>query len=86
MLPPTQVGFFQYTLYLLLDMIDTKYLCLYLFSQEIGTTSSNIPPDVDDILHYIQAVNYGMNRVLVDKFPISLRFIYKEYVDIFVDK
>ena len=42
---------------------------------EIGTTSSNIPADVDDILHYIQAVNYGMNRVLVDKFPISLRFI-----------
>ncbi len=42
---------------------------------EMGTANSNIPADVDDILHYIQAVNYGMSRVLVDKFPISLRFI-----------
>lgn len=30
-------------------------------------------PDVDDIEHYIKAVNYGIKRT--EKFPISLRFI-----------
>ncbi len=38
-------------------------------------TNANIPADVDDILHYIQAVNYGMKRVKEDKFPLTLRFI-----------
>ncbi len=35
----------------------------------------NVPDDVDDILHYIEALNYGIKRVTVDDFPISLRFI-----------
>ncbi len=35
----------------------------------------NIPEDVDDILHYIQALNYGIKRVTSDNFPITLRFI-----------
>jgi len=35
----------------------------------------NVPEDVDDILHYISALNYGIKRVTVDDFPISLRFI-----------
>jgi Fic family protein len=35
----------------------------------------NVPEDVDDILHYIDALNYGIKRVTVDDFPISLRFI-----------
>lgn len=34
-----------------------------------------VPADVDDILHYINALNYGMKRVTADDFPISLRFI-----------
>jgi Fic family protein len=38
-------------------------------------TNANVPPDVDDILHYIQAVNYGMKRVVEDNFPLTLRFI-----------
>lgn len=38
-------------------------------------TNTNIPSDVDDILHYIKALNYGMNRVEVDDFPMALRFI-----------
>ncbi|MDR3476954.1 MAG: Fic family protein [Gammaproteobacteria bacterium] len=38
-------------------------------------TNADIPEDVDDILHYIQAVNYGMTRVIEDNFPITLRFI-----------
>lgn len=37
--------------------------------------NTNIPEDVDDILHYIKALNYGLKRIAVDKFPISLRFI-----------
>lgn len=37
--------------------------------------SGSLPADVDDILHYIAAVNYGMKRVTEDNFPISLRFI-----------
>ena len=34
-------------------------------------------PDVyiDDILHYIKALNFGIERVVADNFPISLRFI-----------
>jgi Fic family protein len=38
-------------------------------------TNIALPPDVDDILHYIQAVKYGMLRVTVDDFPITLRFV-----------
>ncbi len=37
--------------------------------------NTNIPEDVDDILHYIKALNYGMKRVKDNDFPISLRFI-----------
>ena len=37
--------------------------------------SANIPEDVDDILHYIKALNYGMKRVTADNFPITLRFM-----------
>lgn len=37
--------------------------------------STNIPEDVDDILHYIKALNYGINRVKTGNFPMALRFI-----------
>lgn len=37
--------------------------------------NTNIPKDVDDILHYIKALNYGMKRVIDDDFPVSLRFV-----------
>jgi Fic family protein len=37
-------------------------------------SNANIPEDVDDILHYIKALNYGIKRVKDDDFPISLRF------------
>jgi Fic family protein len=43
---------------------------------------SNVPADVDDILHYIKALNYGTHRL--KKFPLSLRFIceiHKELMD-----
>lgn len=38
-------------------------------------TNTDIPQDVDDILHYIQALNFGMKRVKEDDFPITLRFV-----------
>jgi Fic family protein len=34
---------------------------------------NGVPTDVDDILHYIKALNYGMERLRT--FPLSLRFI-----------
>lgn len=35
--------------------------------------STNLPADVDDILHYINALNYGLKRA--EDFPITLRLI-----------
>jgi Fic family protein len=43
---------------------------------------TKLPSDVDDILHYIHALNYGLERL--KKFPLSLRFIreiHKELMD-----
>jgi Fic family protein len=37
--------------------------------------NENIPEDVDDILHYIKALNYGIKRVTADNFPMALRFV-----------
>jgi Fic family protein len=36
-------------------------------------TDSDIPEDVDDILHYIRALNYGLARL--EEFPFVLRFL-----------
>lgn len=36
---------------------------------------TKIPNDVDDILHYIKALNYGIKRMESDDFPMALRFI-----------
>lgn len=40
-----------------------------------ANVNADVPEDVDDILHYIKALNYGMKRVVADDFPVSLRFI-----------
>ena len=37
--------------------------------------NTNIPEDVDDILHYIKALNYGIKRGTKDNFPMALRFL-----------
>ncbi|MGD0855156.1 MAG: Fic/DOC family N-terminal domain-containing protein [Dehalococcoidia bacterium] len=37
--------------------------------------SGSVPADVDDILHYIEALHYGIKRVTEDNFPMALRFI-----------
>ena len=39
------------------------------------TVGEKLPADVDDILHYIKALNYGMRRLTEDKFPLSLRLV-----------
>lgn len=36
-------------------------------------TRESIPKDVEDILHYIKALNYGLKRL--EEFPMSLRFV-----------
>jgi len=36
---------------------------------------TKIPDDVDDILHCIKALNYGIKRMKADDFPMILRFI-----------
>ncbi len=40
-----------------------------------ASLNTDMPTDVDDILHYIQALKYGMKRVREDDFPLTLRFI-----------
>jgi len=37
--------------------------------------SEKITTDVDDILHYIKALHYGMRRVTKDNFPMALRLV-----------
>ncbi len=37
--------------------------------------SEKIPADVDDILHYIKALKYGVQRVTKDNFPMALRLV-----------
>ena len=37
--------------------------------------SGRVPADVDDILHYIKAIHFGIKRVSEDNFPMSLRLI-----------
>jgi len=43
---------------------------------------SNIPDDVDDILHYIKALNYGMGRL--QNFPFSNRFICETHKELMI--
>lgn len=40
-----------------------------------GKVNVNLPHDVDDILHYIKALNYGLKRVSEDDFPVTLRLV-----------
>lgn len=40
-----------------------------------ANVNTNVPEDVDDILHYIKALNYGMKRVADENFPVTLRFV-----------
>ena len=41
---------------------------------------SDIPEDVDDILHYIKALNYGLARL--ERFPFVLRFLRELYKEL----
>lgn len=44
---------------------------------------SDIPADVDDILHYIEALNYGLARA--KEFPFTLRFIKELHMKLMTD-
>ncbi len=46
-------------------------------------TSEKLPDDVDDILHYIHALNYGLERL--KNFPVSLRFIKEIHKELMKD-
>ena len=46
-------------------------------------TSEKLPEDVDDILHYINALNYGLERL--KDFPLSLRFIREIHQELMKD-
>lgn len=46
-------------------------------------TSEKLPDDVDDILHYIHALNYGLKRL--GEFPLSLRFIREIHQELMKD-
>ena len=45
-----------------------------------GKIEGDLPSDVDDILHYIDALNYGMKRL--EDFPLSLRFIREIHAEL----
>lgn len=71
------VDFFIY-MYVLKDATDssqiegTKASMVDSLEAEVKI-ESNASTDVDDILHYIKALNYGLKRL--EEFPLSLRFI-----------
>ncbi|EKD43590.1 MAG: Filamentation induced by cAMP protein Fic [uncultured bacterium] len=44
---------------------------------------STVPNDADDILHYIKALNYGMQRL--ENFPLALRFIREIHKELMQD-
>ncbi len=51
--------------------------------EAVSKTSENLPADVDDISHYIQALNYGLERL--KDFPLSLRVIKEVHKELMVD-
>lgn len=51
----------------------TKATMMDAVEAESKERTTNLPQDVDDILHYINALNYGLNRV--NTLPVSLRFL-----------
>jgi len=53
----------------------TRATMIDAIAAEVKLDMKNIPADVDDILHYIKALNYGIKRMTDDNFPMALRFI-----------
>lgn len=51
----------------------TNATMLDVFERQNIEPRPNLPEDVDDIFHYIEALNYGIKRS--EEFPFSLRFI-----------
>ncbi|MDX2165251.1 MAG: Fic family protein [Gammaproteobacteria bacterium] len=51
--------------------------------EAVSKTSENLPEDVNDISHYIHALNYGLERL--KDFPLSLRVIKEVHKELMVD-
>lgn len=61
----------------------TQATMIQAIEAEVKVTEK-IPADVNDILHYINALNHGMKRVTEDNFPMALRLVrelHKELMD-----
>jgi Fic family protein len=51
----------------------TRATMMDVIERQNAEPGAGIPDDVDDIIHYIDSLNYGINRIA--EFPFSLRFI-----------
>lgn len=47
--------------------------------------NTSIPADVDDILHYLKALHYGIQRITAEEFPLSLRLIRELHQQLLLD-
>jgi len=56
---------------------------LDVFEKQNVEPRSSIPVDVDDIMHYIEALDYGIKRS--GEFPFSLRFIRELHEKLMID-
>ena len=61
----------------------TNATMLDVFEMQNIEPRPNLPADVDDIFHYIEALNYGITRA--EDFPFSLRFIRELHEKLMTD-
>ena len=61
----------------------TKATMINAIEAEVESSKKDTPEDVDDILHYKQALTYGLKRLR--KFPLSLRFIREVHDELMRD-
>ena len=76
---------FFITMYVRLDATDSSQIegtraTIVDAIEASGKIEGDLPSDVDDILHYIDALNYGMKRL--EDFPLSLRFIREIHAEL----
>ena len=76
---------FFITMYVRLDATDSSQIegtraTMIDAIEASGKIEGDLPSDVDDILHYIDALNYGMKRL--EDFPLSLRFIREIHAEL----
>jgi Fic family protein len=52
---------------------------------EAGASDTEIPKDYEEIINYIEALNYGLKKIKTDDFPLSLRLIREIHEKLMVD-